>query len=223
MQAELLSVEDGRQLWGEQYEREIQQLVTVQNDISEEDGRGPVTICTTLELQGASWGENGTIVFGTGNSGLWRVSADGGTPERLTSVGSEQNTHIEPQLLPDGKSVLFNTMTSGNNRVALLSLETGEWRILFEGGTPRYLPTGYLVYAQSGSLVAVPFNIHTKKLVWVDRNGDDGRENIAGETWFIFRSERYFRVNERFRSLPDDLRPRGRCHCCQIGSVDHKI
>ena len=26
----------------------------------------------------------------------------------------------------------------------------------------------------------------------------------------------YFRVNERFRSLPDDLRPRGRCHCCQV-------
>ncbi len=30
----------------------------------------------------------------------------------------------------------------------------------------------------------------------------------------------YFRVNERFRSLPDDLRPRGRCHCCQ---VDEKL
>ncbi len=28
--------------------------------------------------------------------------------------------------------------------------------------------------------------------------------------------QRYFRVNERFRSLPDDLRPRGRCHCCQV-------
>ena len=26
----------------------------------------------------------------------------------------------------------------------------------------------------------------------------------------------YFRVNERFRSLPDDLRPHGRCHCCQV-------
>ena len=23
-------------------------------------------------------------------------------------------------------------------------------------------------------------------------------------------------MNERFRSLPDDLRPRGRCHCCQV-------
>ena len=29
-------------------------------------------------------------------------------------------------------------------------------------------------------------------------------------------AERYFRVNERFRSLPDDLRSRGRCHCCQV-------
>ena len=30
---------------------------------------------------------------------------------------------------------------------------------------------------------------------------------------------RYFRVNERFRSLSDDLRPRGRCHCCQVEAL----
>ena len=34
---------------------------------------------------------------------------------------------------------------------------------------------------------------------------------------------RYFRVNERFRSLPDDLRPRGRCHCCQIELVTDRM
>ena len=33
----------------------------------------------------------------------------------------------------------------------------------------------------------------------------------------------YFRVNERFRSLPDDLRPRGRCHCCQVGCAPQKV
>ena len=30
---------------------------------------------------------------------------------------------------------------------------------------------------------------------------------------------RYFRVNERFRSLPDDLRLHGRCHCCHCSQT----
>ena len=42
------------------------------------------------------------------------------------------------------------------------------------------------------------------------QSGREGEEDSKG----------YFRVNERFRSLPDDLRPRGRCHCCQ---VDEKL
>jgi len=47
VQAELLSVEDGRQLWGEQYERELQQLVNLQNDIA-----GEILDALRLELSG---------------------------------------------------------------------------------------------------------------------------------------------------------------------------
>jgi eukaryotic-like serine/threonine-protein kinase len=44
-----------------------------------------------------------------------------------------------------------------------LSLETGQKKILIEGGMcPRYSPTGHLVYARGGSLLAVPFDL--KKL-----------------------------------------------------------
>ncbi len=45
--------------------------------------------------------------------------------------------------------------------IAVLSLETGEYRVIVEGGTnARYSPTGHLVYARAGSLLAVPFDLN---------------------------------------------------------------
>jgi serine/threonine-protein kinase len=44
--------------------------------------------------------------------------------------------------------------------IAVQSLETGERRILVEGGTnPRYVPTGHIVFARTGWLLAVPFDL----------------------------------------------------------------
>ena len=46
-----------------------------------------------------------------------------------------------------------------NAQVAVQSVVTGERRNLIQGGTqPRYAPSGHLVYAQGGNLMAVPFD-----------------------------------------------------------------
>jgi len=45
--------------------------------------------------------------------------------------------------------------------IAVMSLETGEYHVVVEGGTnARYSETGHLVYARVGSLFAVPFDLH---------------------------------------------------------------
>ena len=45
-------------------------------------------------------------------------------------------------------------------RIGLLSLETGAQRILVEEGTyARYIPSGQLVYARAGGLLAVAFDL----------------------------------------------------------------
>ena len=47
-------------------------------------GGAPTTLCDAGDVRGASWGEDGTIVFARdGESGLERVSAEGGTPGGL--------------------------------------------------------------------------------------------------------------------------------------------
>ena len=62
-------------------------------------GGGPTsTICALPALLfGASWGTDGTIVFGTADpsSGLWRVAAVGGEPVLLTTPNSEQG-EVDP-------------------------------------------------------------------------------------------------------------------------------
>ena len=52
-------------------------------------GGAPINLCVSSGLAGASWGEDGTIVFAPSNtSPLLRVSADGGTPEVLTTLAA---------------------------------------------------------------------------------------------------------------------------------------
>ena len=74
------------------------------------------------------------------------------TPDR--SAG--EVCHSWPQILPGSKEVLFTAVGVG---VVVQSLEAGDPKVLVEGSNGRYLPTGHLVYAQAGTLMAVPFNL----------------------------------------------------------------
>jgi eukaryotic-like serine/threonine-protein kinase len=91
------------------------------------------------------------------------VSDAGGTPQALTRLEKGETDHDWPEFLPGGKTVLFAAGTSSDNwtnaQVAVQSLGTGERRNLVQGGMyPNYAPSGHLVYAQGGSLMAVPFD-----------------------------------------------------------------
>ena len=91
------------------------------------------------------------------------MSDAGGTPQPLTRLEKGEISHRWPEFLPGGKAVLFAAGTTAANwtnaQVAVQSVGTGERRNLIQGGThPRYAPSGHLVYAQGGSLMAVPFD-----------------------------------------------------------------
>jgi serine/threonine-protein kinase len=86
-----------------------------------------------------------------------RVSANGGTPEQIIKTALTE-WFIQPQILPDGKSVLFTHANPLPYKVMVQSLKSGERKELLEGDTARYLPTGHIVYAVKNSLFAVPFD-----------------------------------------------------------------
>jgi len=130
---------------------------------------GPSVALDGSDWGGGDWGNDGTVVYTQSyRSGLWRTSAEGGNAEMLTAPDSTRGelAHWWPQILPDGKHVIFTVMRSplDSARIEVLSLDTKERQLLVTGGvTGRYVPPGYLLFARDEVLFAMPFD--AKRLV----------------------------------------------------------
>ncbi|MBI1803793.1 MAG: serine/threonine-protein kinase [Ignavibacteriae bacterium] len=158
-------------------------------------GGAPEVICLTKgQTRGIWWAADNTIFYGHISSGIYRVSASGGTPEAATSLDSAAGeiSHRFPQLLPDGKTIIFtikqnNITTFDEAVIAAQRLATGERKILVRGGTyARYVPTGHLMYIRGNTIFAVPFDAERLEVKghpvpieeggWM--NGGSGQANI---------------------------------------------
>ncbi|HET8546928.1 MAG TPA: hypothetical protein VFL57_02950, partial [Bryobacteraceae bacterium] len=131
-------------------------------------GGAPVIICPFESTGPANWARPDEIFGNVQYPGtIVRIPAAGGAPAPVTKldVAKDEKVHSRPALLPGGKAVLFAIGAGGmdtwdDGRIAVQSLETGERKILIEGGmAPMYSPTGHIVYARDGKLLAVPFDI----------------------------------------------------------------
>jgi serine/threonine-protein kinase len=127
-------------------------------------GGAVITICPSGIPRGASWGDDGTIVFATFVGELLRVSAGGGVPAVLTKpeVAKGENHHWFPSLLPDGRGILFTSLAAPfpPGRIAVLDVTTGQIKTLIGDGTQaEYVETGHLVYLAAGGLHAVRFDL----------------------------------------------------------------
>jgi serine/threonine-protein kinase len=118
---------------------------------------------------GISW-EEGGITFGQGAQGVFRVSENGGKPERLVSVKDDERVD-NPQVLPGGRAILYSLQSAGGSdwdrgQIVVQALEAGSTRqLLLEGAREaRYVSTGHIVYAYQGTLFAVPFDVNQLKV-----------------------------------------------------------
>ncbi len=133
-------------------------------------GGTAVAICdtTTIHPRGASWSDDGSIVFSPYEepwAPLLRVSAAGGKPETISTLGEGQVAHRWPQVLPGATAMLFASFgTQGGIDAANIvaqRLPSGPSKIVVRGGHyARYLRSGYLVYAQGATLFAVAFDVN---------------------------------------------------------------
>jgi serine/threonine-protein kinase len=130
----------------------------------EAEGGRPFPIGEALGAGGSTWLSDDSIIHAPIYSeGLYRVSAEGGDLERLTSPdrGAGELGHWWPQALPGEKRVLFTAFRTpvDESRVGVLDLESGESRWVVERGFfGRYVPTGHLLYGSAARLYAVPFD-----------------------------------------------------------------
>jgi eukaryotic-like serine/threonine-protein kinase len=119
---------------------------------------------------GASWTVDNHILFAT-RKGVFRVAADGGTPEQVIAL-KRGETAYGPQMLPDGDHVLLTVTTAtGPDRwdraqIIAQSLTSGARTVLVDGGADgRYLDTGHIIYAVGTTLFAVPADVRSLRVL----------------------------------------------------------
>jgi serine/threonine-protein kinase len=114
--------------------------------------------------RGGSWGSDGTIVFTPApESGLSKVSSDGGEVTVLTTPTSSERSHRWPHILPNGRTVLFTIQVAGklfdDATIAAVPVSGGEPVTVIDGGSAaQFAPSGHLIYGKAGSLLAIAFD-----------------------------------------------------------------
>ena len=131
------------------------------------NGGGATTLGDAATARGASWGSQGAIVFiPSFGAPVQELPEVGGTPRPFTHMDKGE-VALWPELLPDGKAVLFASGLAVSSQIAVHVTGTGEQRILVPvpGSTqPRYAASGHLLYLQGSTLMAAPFDVRRQVL-----------------------------------------------------------
>ena len=118
-------------------------------------------LCDCSLQNGGDWGDDNTIIFRKA-AGIMRVSADGGTPEQMTTVDAAkgESSHTRPQYLPGGRQILFTVVSKDGPKFAVADVGKPGYRIVARGGdNGKYLQSGHLVFVRDRTLFAVPFDV----------------------------------------------------------------
>jgi eukaryotic-like serine/threonine-protein kinase len=104
---------------------------------------------------GASWDSGDRIVFGSGaRAPLYAVDARGGDAVELTSLEEGDVGHYDPEILPDGRTVIFHSARG----IHALDIPSGRRTTLAPGASPRYATSGHVILSRGGALLAAPFD-----------------------------------------------------------------
>src|SRR5437899_105998 len=146
------------------------------------NGAPPITVTDTLltGTSGASWGPDGFIYVdaNTNGGGLLRVEAKpGAKPSWFTvlDTASGEFDHTWPDVLPNGKGVLFTILSNRRNGVkrrtsysiAVADVPSGKHRVIVHDAMySRYASSGHLLYVTANkTLMVVPFDQNSMKVV----------------------------------------------------------
>jgi serine/threonine-protein kinase len=110
-----------------------------------------------------TWGDGDIIIVGGIRLGLFRLGSRPGPMTPLTTLAGTEAIHASPEVLPGGKTVLF--IAGGPTDVTTIEAvpASGGTRtvIVPNGLSPRYIPTGHLLYLLKDTLFAVRFDPDT--------------------------------------------------------------
>lgn len=120
-------------------------------------GGAPVEITVVPDHlpAGASWGPDGRIAFVSGaRSWVHVVDEGGGRAETLVPLADGELFHLQPEYLPDGRTLLF----AADGWIHAFDISTGRRVALTQGTTPRYSASGHVIFVRDATLLAAPFD-----------------------------------------------------------------
>ena len=128
------------------------------------------TVCSSPGSggRGATWNASNVIVFARNASGpLFKVSANGGEPEPVTTLDVKQVSHRFPTFLPDGDHFLYAALPSraGKFDIFVGALSGGVAKVIGQmESSPEYVAPGYLLFPRQNVLAAQPFDLKSLTL-----------------------------------------------------------
>jgi Tol biopolymer transport system component len=123
------------------------------------------TLTSGADLAGGLLWSPAGIVFHR-DGALWIVSPEGGSPRALTTLDAARREilHDHPLVLPGERVVLFASLTSQSDteRIEAVAIDGGKRSVVIERAmSPVWSPTGHLLFARDGAVLAVPFDART--------------------------------------------------------------
>jgi len=128
----------------------------------------PVVIADASNGKGGSWNRDGVIILApNSNLPIYKVPASGGKPVPVTQLDTAQgeDSHREPEFLPDGRHFLFVARGSSVSGAAghgaairIGSLDGQPSRMLMPAESQALFASGQLLFAESRKLIARAFD-----------------------------------------------------------------
>jgi serine/threonine-protein kinase len=146
-------------------------------------GGAPVTLAEYDAFHRGAWASDGRIYWTARYpGGIVRMSDRGGAAEPVTELDLLQGerSHRFAHLLPGEQSLLYTAGFDGidtydDARIAVWDLKSRSAKTLIVGGTSAaYSPSGHIVYARAGKLLAVPFDAARNEVTGAPVNVLDG-------------------------------------------------
>jgi Tol biopolymer transport system component len=135
-------------------------------------GGSPQTLCNVEGRgvgDGATWHEDGTIVFAGGNQGLRRVQAGGGTPAPATTLDphAKEEFHSWPQFLPGSKRLIYfaNIREGAEGSIYVQELGSPSRTRLMSNSSRAVFSEGRLLFVREETLFGQRFDPETFKLM----------------------------------------------------------
>ena len=135
---------------------------------------GAARTIAAASMEGAPvWGADNSILFTQYRDGIFRVSAEGGTPMRVTALDKTKGelNHYWPTFLPDGRHFLYMATAlrpdglRATPSVYVASFDSPDVKLLARmHSRMTYAPPGHLLFVEDGVLFARAFDTANLRL-----------------------------------------------------------